>query len=60
MNKKIDNVLCFSEHTLSNKIKTLCKVFSINIILYRNSLVKEFCEKILIGGFLLWKITQIY
>ncbi len=29
MNKKIDNVLCFGEHTLSKHTKTLCKVFSI-------------------------------
>lgn len=43
MNKKIDNVLGFGEHThYLIKSKTLCKVFSISIITYRNPFVKEF------------------
>lgn len=51
MNKKIDNVWSDKLITLSNKYKTLCKVFSTSIILYRNPFVKEFCENYLIGGF---------
>lgn len=52
MNKKIDNVWSGKLITLSNKLKTLCKVFSILIILYRSLFVKVF-KKNLIGGLLL-------
>lgn len=55
MNKKIDNVLCFGEHTLSNAEKHFEKYFLYIIILYRNPFVKVFAKIILIGGFLLCK-----
>lgn len=55
MNKKIDNVLCFGEHTLSNEQKHFQKYFLYIIIIHRNPFVKVFVRIFFDRRILLWK-----